>query len=112
MGTFTLLEAARQYWLDEQKLNKDTAAKQRRFHHISTDEVYGSLEPNDPPFSETNLYQPNSPYSASKASSDHLVRAYFHTYGLPVTTTNCRSEERRVGKECVSTCRSRWSPSH
>src|SRR3546814_141527 len=89
MGTFTLLEAARQYWLDEQKLNKDTAAKQRRFHHISTDEVYGSLEPNDPPFSETNLYQPNSPYSASKASSDHLVRAYFHTYGLPVTTTNC-----------------------
>ena len=84
-GTFMLLEAARQYW------NKlDTDKKQAfRFHHVSTDEVYGSLEPNDPPFTETNLYQPNSPYSASKAASDHLVRAWHHTYGLPVTTSNC-----------------------
>jgi dTDP-glucose 4,6-dehydratase len=84
-GTFTLLEAARQYWnlLDS---DKKTAF---RFHHVSTDEVYGSLQPNDPPFTETNLYQPNSPYSASKAASDHLVRAWHHTYGLPVTTSNC-----------------------
>ncbi len=84
-GTFTLLEAARQYWNE-----LDTDKKQAfRFHHVSTDEVYGSLEPNDPPFTETNLYQPNSPYSASKAASDHLVRAWHHTYGLPVTTSNC-----------------------
>jgi dTDP-glucose 4,6-dehydratase len=84
-GTFTLLEAARQYWnlLDS---DKKTAF---RFHHVSTDEVYGSLQPSDPPFTETNLYQPNSPYSASKAASDHLVRAWHHTYGLPVTTSNC-----------------------
>ncbi|MGB4498093.1 MAG: dTDP-glucose 4,6-dehydratase [Methylococcaceae bacterium] len=84
-GTFTLLEAARQYWnfLDSDK--KTTF----RFHHVSTDEVYGSLQANDAPFTETNLYQPNSPYSASKAASDHLVRAWHHTYGLPVTTSNC-----------------------
>ncbi|SEP93409.1 dTDP-glucose 4,6-dehydratase [Solimonas aquatica] len=89
VGTFTLLESARQYWMAEQKLDKAALAAQRRFHHISTDEVYGSLGPQDPPFRETNPYEPNSPYSASKAGSDHLVRAYFHTYGFPVTTTNC-----------------------
>ncbi|MCL2657949.1 MAG: dTDP-glucose 4,6-dehydratase [Betaproteobacteria bacterium] len=84
-GTFTLLEAARAYWN-----GLDAEAKAGfRFHHISTDEVYGSLGPHDPPFSETNNYEPNSPYSASKAASDHLVRAWFHTYGLPVLTTNC-----------------------
>ena len=64
-------------------------ARRRRFHHVSTDEVYGSLEPDDPAFTETTPYAPNSPYSASKAASDHLVRAYHHTYGLPVTTSNC-----------------------
>jgi len=85
MGTFTLLEAARQYWLEEKKWDK----VQCRFHHISTDEVYGTLEKDDPAFTELTPYAPNSPYSASKAGSDHLVRAYHHTYGLPVTTTNC-----------------------
>ena len=85
VGTYTLLEVARKYW---QQL--DGGRKQNfRFHHISTDEVYGSLGPEDPAFSETTQYQPNSPYSASKASSDHLVRAYHHTYGLEVTTSNC-----------------------
>ncbi|PWV57731.1 dTDP-glucose 4,6-dehydratase, partial [Plasticicumulans acidivorans] len=88
-GTYTLLEAARQYWLGEQQLDQTRAARQVRFHHISTDEVYGTLGPHDPAFSEDTPYAPNSPYSASKAGSDHLVRAYFHTYGLPVTTTNC-----------------------
>jgi len=83
MGTFTLLEAARQYWLE------NSSRSSFRFHHISTDEVYGTLEKGDPAFSEITPYAPNSPYSASKAGSDHLVRAYFHTYGLPVTTTNC-----------------------
>ncbi|MDO4906093.1 MAG: dTDP-glucose 4,6-dehydratase [Lautropia sp.] len=85
VGTFTLLEAARQYWntMDEED------RKNFRFLHVSTDEVYGSLEPDDPAFTETTPYQPNSPYSASKAGSDHLVRAYFHTYGMPVLTTNC-----------------------
>jgi dTDP-glucose 4,6-dehydratase len=84
-GTFTLLEAARAYWgtLD------DAERSAFRFHHVSTDEVYGSLEADAPAFTETHLYQPNSPYSASKAASDHLVRAWFHTYGLPVLTTNC-----------------------
>jgi dTDP-glucose 4,6-dehydratase len=84
-GTFTLLEAAREYWngLNEQGRGGF------RFHHVSTDEVYGSLLPKEPPFTETSLYQPNSPYSASKAASDHLVRAWHHTYGLPVTTSNC-----------------------
>ncbi|PCH53401.1 MAG: dTDP-glucose 4,6-dehydratase [Flavobacteriaceae bacterium] len=85
MGTFTLLDSARQYWQGE----KNWDAEQCRFHHISTDEVYGTLSADDPAFSETTPYAPNSPYSASKAGSDHLVRAYFHTYGLPVTTTNC-----------------------
>ena len=84
-GTFALLEAARAYWSGLE----GEAKAGFRFHHISTDEVYGSLGPKDPPFTETNNYEPNSPYSASKAASDHLVRAWFHTYGLPVTTTNC-----------------------
>ena len=82
-GTFHLLESIRKYW--EDMTDKDNL----RFLHISTDEVYGSLELNDPAFSETHRYKPNSPYSASKAASDHLVRAYYKTYGLPVLTTNC-----------------------
>ncbi len=85
IGTFTLLDAARKYWLEEKAIPLENA----RFHHISTDEVFGSLSPTDPPFSEKTPYDPRSPYSASKASSDHLVRAYFHTYGLPVTISNC-----------------------
>ncbi|HTH94171.1 MAG TPA: dTDP-glucose 4,6-dehydratase [Rhodocyclaceae bacterium] len=85
VGTFNLLEAVRAYWNDLLGAEKDSF----RFLHVSTDEVYGSLEKNDPPFAETNRYEPNSPYSASKASSDHLVRAWYHTYGLPVLTTNC-----------------------
>jgi len=93
MGTFTLLEAARQYWMGQGQgagVGAGGAVQSSyRFHHISTDEVYGTLEQNDPAFSEETPYAPNSPYSASKAGSDHLVRAYFHTYGLPVTTTNC-----------------------
>ena len=84
-GTFTLLEAARGHWLDLE----GEAKAGFRFHHVSTDEVYGSLGPHDPAFTETNTYEPNSPYSASKAASDHLVRAWHHTYGLPVTTSNC-----------------------
>ena len=84
-GTFTLLEAARAPWL---ALEGDARAA-FRFHHVSTDEVYGSLAPDAPAFTETHPYEPNSPYSASKAASDHLVRAWFHTYGLPVVTTNC-----------------------
>jgi dTDP-glucose 4,6-dehydratase len=83
LGTNSLLKAARKVWLDE------GSGKDHRFHHISTDEVYGSLGPCDPAFSETSQYRPNSPYSASKAASDHLVRAYHHTYGLNTTTTNC-----------------------
>jgi len=85
VGTFTLLEAARAYW---GRLNA-ADADHFRFLHVSTDEVFGSLGAEDPPFSETTAYQPNSPYSASKAASDHLVRSYHHTYGLPVLTTNC-----------------------
>ena len=85
MGTFTLLEAARAYWNGLQADAKGAF----RFLHVSTDEVYGSLGPDDPAFSETTAYAPNSPYSASKAGSDHLVRAYHHTYGLPTVTTNC-----------------------
>jgi dTDP-glucose 4,6-dehydratase len=84
-GTFTLLEAARAYW---GTLNGDAKAG-FRFLHVSTDEVYGSLGKDDAPFTETHPYEPNSPYSASKAASDHLVRAWHHTYGLPVLTTNC-----------------------
>jgi dTDP-glucose 4,6-dehydratase len=83
VGTHTLLEAARKVWLDERSVDG------HRFHHVSTDEVYGSLGPADPPFCEDTAYAPNSPYSASKAASDHLVRAYHHTYGLRVTTSNC-----------------------
>ncbi len=84
-GTFRLLEAMRVYW------NGLTPERQAgfRFLHVSTDEVYGSLAPNEPAFRETDAYEPNSPYSASKAASDHLVRAWHHTYGLPVLTTNC-----------------------
>jgi dTDP-glucose 4,6-dehydratase len=85
LGTFALLEAAREYWLQQ----RNWGQAQCRFHHISTDEVYGTLGPKDPAFSETTAYAPNSPYSASKAGSDHLVRAYFHTYGLPVSISNC-----------------------
>jgi dTDP-glucose 4,6-dehydratase len=85
VGTFRLLEASRTYW---NGLTGDEKSR-FRFLHISTDEVYGSLDKTDPPFSETNRYEPNSPYAASKAASDHLVRAYHHTYGLPVLTTNC-----------------------
>ncbi|WP_282115645.1 dTDP-glucose 4,6-dehydratase [Cellulophaga baltica] len=86
-GTFVLLEAAKKYWLNSSN-NRDIEYKNSRFHHISTDEVYGSLE-NDGYFTEDSPYAPNSPYSASKASSDFLVRSYYHTYGLPVITTNC-----------------------
>jgi dTDP-glucose 4,6-dehydratase len=84
-GTFSLLEAARAYWGGLTGAEKEDF----RFHHVSTDEVYGSLAPDAPAFSESNPYEPNSPYSASKAASDHLVRAWHHTYGLPVVTTNC-----------------------
>jgi len=84
-GTFSLLEATRAYW--SEMTGADRAGF--RFLHVSTDEVYGSLGPTDPPFSETTAYLPNSPYSASKAASDHLVRAYHHTYRLPTLTTNC-----------------------
>jgi dTDP-glucose 4,6-dehydratase len=88
IGTFTLLEAARHFWLQEQAF-QDQPDIEVRFHHVSTDEVYGSLEPDEPAFSESTPYAPNSPYAASKASSDHLVRAYGHTYQLPCTITNC-----------------------
>ena len=84
IGTHALLKAARASWLDAQK-----SARPHRFHHVSTDEVYGSLGPHDPPFHEASPYAPNSPYSASKAASDHLVRAYHETYGLATTVTNC-----------------------
>jgi len=83
VGTHTLLKAARQVWID------DKCVETHRFHHVSTDEVYGALGPNDPAFSEKTQYAPNSPYSASKAASDHLVRAYLHTFGLQVSTSNC-----------------------
>jgi dTDP-glucose 4,6-dehydratase len=85
VGTFTLLEAVRAYWLDEGAFPTNEVP----FQHVSTDEVYGTLAPEDPPFSEITPYAPNSPYSASKAASDHLVRAYHTTYGLPITITNC-----------------------
>src|SRR5215471_6938613 len=84
-GTFSLLEEARAYWSSLPEGERQAF----RFLHVSTDEVYGSLRPDDPAFSETTAYAPNSPYSASKAASDHLVRAYHHTYGLPTLTTNC-----------------------
>ena len=85
MGTFTLLDAARRFWLDERGLGETPV----HFHHVSTDEVYGTLAPDEPAWTEEIPYAPNSPYAASKAASDHLVRAYHHTYGLPVTITNC-----------------------
>ena len=84
-GTLTMLQAALKHWRELE----GEARERFRFLHVSTDEVYGSLGPNDAAFTEETPYQPNSPYSASKAGSDHLVRAYFHTYGLPVLTTNC-----------------------
>lgn len=84
-GTFELLEAARAYWETLAPAEKQAF----RFLHVSTDEVYGSLGPEDPPFTESTAYAPNSPYAASKAASDHLVRAWHHTYGLPTLTTNC-----------------------
>ncbi len=83
VGTFTLLEAARDAWIG------NAVSGDVRFHHVSTDEVFGSLGETDPPFTETTSYSPRSPYSASKAGSDHLVNAYHHTFGLPVTVTNC-----------------------
>jgi dTDP-glucose 4,6-dehydratase len=86
LGTFALLEAARQAWLEQKTVR---AAAPFRFHHVSTDEVFGSLAPGGLAWREDTPYDPRSPYSASKASSDHLVRAYFHTYGLPATITNC-----------------------
>ncbi len=85
LGTFNLLEAVRSYW----SALSHEQQQAFRFLHVSTDEVYGSLSPTDPAFKESNAYEPNSPYSASKAASDHLVRAWYHTYGLPVLTTNC-----------------------
>jgi dTDP-glucose 4,6-dehydratase len=96
IGTFNLLEAARQNWLTNSKnsTNKHSYSNARsevpfRFHHVSTDEVFGMLSPEEPAWKETTPYAPNSPYSASKASSDHLVRAYHHTFGMPITITNC-----------------------
>ena len=87
LGTHALLKAARKHWLTAP--GQKNEAVPHRFHHVSTDEVYGTLGATDPAFSETTAYAPNSPYSASKAASDHLVRAYHHTYGLNVTTSNC-----------------------
>ncbi len=104
VGTFTLLEAFRQYWEANSK-NADF-----RFLHVSTDEVYGSLGDDDPAFSETTPYAPNSPYSASKAGSDHLVRAYYHTYGMPTIITNCSNNygpyhfpEKLIPLMCINT---------
>jgi len=88
IGTYSLLKAAKKVWID-QPVAQSNEPLPHRFHHVSTDEVYGELGPNDPAFTEETAYAPNSPYSASKAASDHLVRAYHHTYGLEVTTSNC-----------------------
>jgi dTDP-glucose 4,6-dehydratase len=88
IGTYSLLKAAKIVWLDSALANNQQP-KSHRFHHVSTDEVYGTLSATDPAFTEETAYAPNSPYSASKAASDHLVRAYHHTYGLNVTTSNC-----------------------
>jgi len=85
VGTYTLLEAARNYWVNTENLENELI----RFHHISTDEVFGTLNASEPAWTESVAYEPSSPYSASKASSDHLVRSYGHTYGLPYTITNC-----------------------
>jgi dTDP-glucose 4,6-dehydratase len=92
VGTFHLLEAVRGYWSGLAEQEKSGF----RFLQVSTDEVYGSLAKDEPAFSETRRYEPNSPYSASKAASDHLVRAYHHTYGLPVLTTNCSTTTART----------------
>lgn len=106
LGTQALLEAARKVWLIDNKWT----AQDCRFHHISTDEVYGTLNLHDPAFTETTPYQPNSPYSASKASSDHLVRAYHHTFGLPITTSNCsnnfgpRQHEEKLIPTLIRSC--------
>jgi dTDP-glucose 4,6-dehydratase len=92
VGTLAMLKAAKSFWLDARNEPAQAGAGRRgghRFHHVSTDEVYGSLEPHDPPFREDTQYRPNSPYSASKAGSDHLVRAYHETFGLHTTITNC-----------------------
>jgi dTDP-glucose 4,6-dehydratase len=112
-GTLALLEEARAYWSDLP--SNDQSAF--RFLHVSTDEVYGSLGPNDPPFTETARYEPNSPYSASKAASDHLVRAYHHTYGLPVLTTNCSNNygpyqfpEKLIPLIILNACRGKSLP--
>ncbi len=111
IGTYTLLEAARKVWLDEKKWT----AADCRFHHISTDEVYGSLGLDDPAFTEVSQYQPNSPYSASKAGSDHLVRAYHHTFGLPTTLSNCsnnfgpRQHPEKLIPTIIRHCM-QWSP--
>src|SRR3990167_6690023 len=101
VGTFSLLEEARAYWGSLTGADKDAF----RFLHVSTDEVYGSLSDTDPAFSETTPYAPNSPYSASMAGSDHLVRAYHHTYGFPTLTTNCSNNygpyhfpEKQIGR--------------
>ncbi len=88
IGTYSLLKAAKKVWIDMPKANGLSPLK-HRFHHVSTDEVYGDLSPTDPAFTEDTAYDPSSPYSASKAASDHLVNAYHHTYGLAVTTSNC-----------------------
>ncbi len=85
MGTLALLEATKAYLAELEPAERDAF----RFLHVSTDEVYGTLRPDEPPFAETNPYSPNSPYAASKASSDHIVRAYRETFGLPVLVTNC-----------------------
>jgi dTDP-glucose 4,6-dehydratase len=85
IGTFTLLEAARKAWLVDKTVPRDAV----RFHHVSTDEVFGTLSKADPPFREETAYQPRSPYAASKAASDHFVRAYYTTYGLPISISNC-----------------------
>ena len=90
-GTFALLEEVRAHWMSLTEQGR----KDFRFLHVSTDEVYGSLKPDDPPFSESTPYAPNSPYAASKAASDHIVRAYHHTYGLPTLTTNCSNNYGR-----------------
>ena len=104
VGTFTLLEAFRHHW------EVNSKSSDSRFLHVSTDEVYGSLGFDDPPFSETTPYAPNSPYSASKAGSDHLVRAYYHTYGLPTMITNCSNNygpyqfpEKLIPLMCINT---------
>lgn len=88
IGTYSLLKAAKKVWIDQPKASGQEP-REHRFHHVSTDEVYGTLSATDPAFTEETAYAPNSPYSASKAASDHLVRAYHHTYGLNVTTSNC-----------------------